>query len=789
MTTPTPLEARVFARSAWIWPESPHWDIVNGYALFRKAFSLAKVPARAPLFITADQAYRLYVNGAYVARGPARGFQASWPYDEIDVRPWLRRGKNLIAVRAYNPGLSNFQYMSQSFAGLLVAAKWAGVEIVSDASWRAIRQPGVRRDTVPSSLQLFPQEHIDLRVQPEKWMAADFDDAGWSVPAARVWNSAPWFRLEPRGIPMMEEEDVRPVARLGEGEGKCAKGYAEARDVVALRQGETRGHVGATVVAEAGEWVCAATGAGRFRSCLIDFGRTVVGGLVFTVEGAVGSEIVDTHLVETIDAATLTPDQDMEAFCRMAFGDRMVLRAGRNEHVFFHHYGFRYLMVTVRDAAVDVRVSVMLRRVGYPLPRKGVFTTSDAGLARIWEACAWTQQCCSLDAYVDTPWREQAQWWGDARVQAWNTFHLNGDARLFRRGIRQIASQTTPDGVTYGHAPTMAHGCVLPDFTLIWFLTLWDYYWQTGSTEPLEAHEETITRALEYFRTQTDAKSGLVVYDERYWLFLDWTELHRDGAPTVLNLWLLIALERLAELYRVARRPKAAAPLLAWAGRLRRALGELIDADGLMRDGLDRRGVVVATTSIHGQTLAMMAGLGGHDARKALDRVVLPWIRGESGPVARPSAYWATYVFTVLAERGHGAEVIAFIQQHWAAMAEHGTTWENFAPKIASESFSHAWSAHPLYHFMQIIGGVTQTAAAWKGVRFAPVFEGEKGGAVIPTPGGKVVSRWTRRKDGTVEVSLALPKGVTAEVVLPGVAAARRVTGSNRWRVRVGVKE
>ena len=79
---------------------------------------------------------------------------------------------------------------------------------------------------------------------------------------------------------------------------------------------------------------------------------------------------------------------------------------------------------------------------------------------------------CSLDAFVDTPWREQAQWWGDARVQAWNVFHLNGDTQLFRRGIAQIAAQTLPNGLTYGHAPTMAHECILPDFTLIWLITL-----------------------------------------------------------------------------------------------------------------------------------------------------------------------------------------------------------------------------------------------------------------------------------------------------------------------------
>ena len=36
------------------------------------------------------------------------------------------------------------------------------------------------------------------------------------------------------------------------------------------------------------------------------------------------------------------------------------------------------------------------------------------------------------DSYVDCPWREQAQWWGDARVQAANTLHLSADPRMLR---------------------------------------------------------------------------------------------------------------------------------------------------------------------------------------------------------------------------------------------------------------------------------------------------------------------------------------------------------------------
>jgi hypothetical protein len=49
-----------------------------------------------------------------------------------------------------------------------------------------------------------------------------------------------------------------------------------------------------------------------------------------------------------------------------------------------------------------------------------------------------------------------------------------------------------------------------------------------------------------------------------------------------------------------------------------------------------------------------------------------------------PSAYWITYVFTVLIERGREQDVVDLIKKHWLPMVEHGTTWEAFTPDPAT---------------------------------------------------------------------------------------------------------
>jgi len=774
----------MFSKSFWIWPDNHHWDLHNSYALFRKTIDLTKVPSKAPLFITADQSYQLYVNGEYICRGPARGFQHHWPFDEVDLHSYLRPGKNVIAVRAYNPGSSNFQYLTQANAGLLVAARWGKTQIVSDKSWLSRRQIGTQRDTVPTSLQLFYQEHIDLRVEDPSWMEPTFDDSGWNAKTETApWNAMPWPALEARGIPMLDESISLPSRCIGVASGQSSKDYATTRDAARIRHAEGLQHRVCDLSAE--EIEIEPSGRRRFRSYLLDFGHTVVGSVGFQILGAQGGEIVDTLHFETINKQTLTPDYTPDKHSRMAFAHRLTCRAGDQSFTFYHTFGFRYMVLTVRDSIVPLVIKPHLRSTLYPLVQKGEFRSSDSMLTRIWDTCARTQRVCSLDAYVDTPWREQAQWWGDARVQAKNTFFYSGDTRLFRRGIAQIATQTAPTGLTYGHAPTMAHSCILPDFTLIWLITLWDYYWQTGSLEPFTTHQETVKGALRYFRESIDAKTGLIGHDKRYWLFLDWTKLFKEGYSTVYNLWLLIALEYMAEMYRKIGDRAEARLLTDWATQLRTALSRLTKNDGLLYDGLTFDGKLIKKTSIHSQTLAILAGFQPELNVNRITKVLLPCIRQETVPEAYPSCYWITYIFDVLTAAGHGAEVLRFIKEKWAPMAEYGTTWETFKPKLGDESFSHAWSAHPIYHLMQLVGGIRQSAPEWTQIVYEPVFEGDFNETIVPTPHGSIHSSW-KRLDAQIEVHLTLPHGVSAVVKLP-YEKQRLVRGTNTWRLTKGI--
>lgn len=773
----------IVRQAHWIWAVDMRWDIHNCYAQFRKTFELPKVPAKAPLCITADQSYQLYINGRYVCRGPARGFQSNWPCDELDVSAWLRAGTNCIAIRAYTPGLSNFQYLNEGYAGLLVAAQWGKTRILSDSTWKGRRQTGVSRDQIMTSLQLFPQESIDLRSEDPAWLQPDYDDSHWTDKVVSVvWNNMPWNTLEARGIPMLREEIVAEADCIGTAEGKSLpQTPLNTRNIAVNRANEGLAHksCGGDI---SKPLRFAPSKEGTWRSVLIDFGKTVVGSVLLEISGAKGGEVVETFHAETIDEATLAPHFVRDSHCRMAFAHRLTCRKGKQAHDFYHTFGFRYMVLTVRDNSTPLQIRVRLRTTLYPHQISGSFSSSDAQLEAIWNTCCWTEQVCSMDAYVDTPWREQAQWWGDARVQAWNTFHMSGDERLLLRGIRQIAQMDTPTGITYGHAPTMAHNCILPDFTLIWICTLWDAWRQSGSLDAFLAQQHRIETALAYFTEWTNAKSGLLEYDPRYWLFLDWTPLQKDGQSSVYSLWLLYALDRLTELYAAAQNRTRGQATRQWATRLRTGLRKLLAPSGLLRDGILPSGKTNPHCSVHAQTLSLLTDLAPEHRETMLRKSLLPFVREQSDDPIRPSAYWVTYVYTVLGENGYGADVLAHIRRHWEPMVKHGTTWENWNPVLGNESFSHAWSAHPLFHLMQILGGVRQSAPGWKRIRYQPTFVGNHASISIPSPLGDIRSSWQRNGDH-IEATLGVPVGMEAEILLPGQRVKNVGHGEHRFAI------
>ena len=566
----------------------------------------------------------------------------------------------------------------------------------------------------------------------------------------------PYYTFESRMIPMPEIYSIEPKNLVATGVGKTINEENRIRDVVDLFRKE---EVKTQLVNE--EKTVATVNASpkcEFKNILFDFGKMLVGFPTLKIENAKGGEIIDIYLTELIKDGS---GFDCSAN-NLRLAHRLICRQGSQEHQFFQHSAFRYMTIRVRNNPnSDLKITPSMMWSAYPLGDKGKFNTSNKLVNDIWQACKQTQKICSLDAYIDTPYREQAQWWGDARVQCWNTFFISGDARLLRRGIRSISMQKAPNGLTYGHAPTMAHNCILPDFSLIWILTLWDYYWQTGEIEVYLNHRDTVKSILAYFDAMTDLKTGLVKADNRYWLFLDWTNLQKQDLPSVLNLWLLEALSKMHKLCADNGIQADAKMFAQREKKVRNAIEKNLIIDGLVSDGIMANGKPNPETPIHAQVLAKMTNLNGFDFEKAKEKILLPFLRGEKKFKAMPSAFWVVYLMQCMVDNGHAKEAYNFIKKNWEPFAEYGTTFEDYAESTRKgTSHSHAWSAHPAFMLPRILGGVKQEAPAWEKVSINPNFFEDSVDITYPTPQGDIKVSWKKSANGKYIKEIKTPKKI-----------------------------
>jgi len=165
-----------------------------------------------------------------------------------------------------------------------------------------------------------------------------------------------------------------------------------------------------------------------------------------------------------------------------------------------------------------------------------------------------------------------------------------------------------------------------------------------------------------------------------------------------------------------------------------------------------------------------------------VEKLLLPYLDGRKIVGARPSSYWVTYVYSVMTDLGYGRNVAAHIRRMFGPMIPYGGTWETFEFTLGKGSTSHAWSAHSVYHLPGTVGGLRQAEPAWKRVIFAPVTDlpgVDHAATTVPTPHGLIRAQWQRGGTG-LDVRLSLPRGVTADVQLPGMVA-KIIKGRQRW--------
>ncbi len=686
-----------------LWIGSDHaFDLHEVYLCFRSPVFDRPQAADIELFITADSRYKLWINGEYVTRGPARCWPNHQAVDRIDIAPLLRDTGNVIAVQVYQPGYSHFSYVHRGAAGILA---WLVADdnpfLITDAEWRTRRDQSYRSLVDRVSIYGSGVEERDLH-RAEAWQQPAYDDGYW----ARSLIVSPstggfWTGLHERAVPTPAERDHD--MRLVE----MRRGPTDAqRDIhQRLKTGWYASSREAQIV-NADFWIILNLSANESAYLLYDLGRNYTCQGWVEVEGASGEEELLVSYAEKFRDGDLVIS-DPQTYCRVRLTDRFRLRPGNQTAQGFTMRGGRYLLVqVVGPTGHRLRFRPHVTVAEYPLEVTRPLECTDPVLNDVVSICETTLRACMQETFVDCCWRESSQWLGDTLPQALLLASMNDDVRPLRQALVMAAQGAYPDGVLPSILPGEVHAYAVVDYNFSWVEMLRVYWDLTGDRDFLLSLWSTLDRLLDRFHADL-SDDGLIRSQPGRRLFLDWAPLSRSEPSALYNFRYLLALQIASSLAdTLGIESKVAVEWRKRATGLATALRAHFLVDGAWYDDLER-----TTFSQHCAAFALLTGCADIDTLPALldalaTRSLDPDDDPAPGKMVLASPFMHHYIFEALRKHGREQAVLDIIRLRWGRWVEDGspTTWENWNVDFPDGSICHAFSAHPRYRLAQIFG-------------------------------------------------------------------------------------
>lgn len=781
------LEPHVMAdrwNAGWIAPAGIE---PSGYGVyhFRKSFDLGAQPAAFVVHVSADNRYRLFVNGTPVHVGPARGDRTHWRFDTLDLAPHLHAGPNVIAAQVWNFGAERpVAQVTVQTAFVLAGNGPLETVVDTDGSWRAIANPayspiGNMGGRLRTYIVVGPGDDVDGARYPWAWEQPDYDDSTWPA-ANRIANAEPrgtstdgrWL-LVPREIPLMESAPIR-WARVRRAEGVAVPDDFLAGGAPLTVPAHTRATVLLDQAVHTTGWPELVTRGGAGSAVQLTYAESLYEGPAAAFGSVKGDrdEIDGKHLRGFSD--TFRPDG----------GAGRVFRPLR-----WRTWRYVEVAITTDDEPLVIE-DLRAEFTAYPFVENASFASDDPELGRIWDIAWRTLRTGSHDVFADSPYYEQLSYVGDTRIEALVSLYVSGDDRLMRKSILAFDESRNPNGLTSSRWPDSRHQ-IIPPYSLVWISMVHDYWRMRDDPAFVAARLPGVREVLRYFAEHSDPDTGSYTA-RQWWNFVDWipswgsdqvTRLGgvppRDahGNSAILNLQYVHTLQQAAELFAAFDQPLEAARCTALAQRLRRYVIETCwnAESGLVADKSDQ-----GTFSQHANALLILTDTG--------DRTIDPGAVAEKllhDPSLTPATfYFSFYVHQALVQAGFGE---AYLEQlaPWRGVLAQGLTTVPETPAPDSRSDSHAWGAHPLHGLLAYVCGVEPAEPGFKSVRIAPHL-----GALthveadVPHPAGAIRVALRRNGRDGLATDIFLPGELHGELVWRGVSRPLK-PGANQVSLHV----
>ncbi len=774
-----PWPAKWIAASATIAP---------GAWAFRRQVT-CDAPQRVRMHVSADQRYVLYLDGKLIGRGSERSDLRHWMYESYDVD--LSAGAHTLVAFVWwldpsSPTPCPWAQITHR-PGFLVMAEGDAGDLLNTgvAAWDVRPLDGVKFEWVSPANNFFA---IGSRIVVDgaryPWGVELGQGNAWqpavvlhqAAIASLVWESTASWLLRPAMLPAMKDEP------FGDAVARCvdAPGSADT-SAFAVRLDGPQKHEVATWNDFLASNKPLTIPPNTRRRAIVDLKRYACAYTRLNVSGGRGATMRvrwAESLFEYVPARDKSPKDvrnknnrdDIAGRIFLGYGDALTTDGGTNRVLdpLWWNAG-RYVEVYVETSAEPVTLqSFEIRETGYPYEFQSTFDASDARLAKVTPLALHTLRMCSHETSMDCPHYEQLNYVGDTRLQSLVALSTSTDDRLARKVLQLFDWSRTSDNWTSSRYPTSMLQTI-PPFCMWWVCMANDYALYRGDRALLATLMPGVRSIVERWRQQVNDK-GLVVTPDG-WNFVDWVKQWRNGVPSpqpgtvcgVLQWQLIYTLMKAAQLEEMLNEPLLAQrhrqTAAAMAASAERAFFD--EGRGLLADDVGR-----THFSEHVQALAIISGQLSANLR---DRVAAGLLEPKDD-LARTSIYFSHYTFEALRELGRTDAIIDRMQL-WFDHPSMGLSTLIESPEPA-RSDCHAWGAHPVYHYYASVLGIRPAALGFTKVSIRPQLgplEWARGDMVHPAGRVRVD---LKQADGRLTGTVALPAGVTGEIVANGRSVA-----------------
>jgi hypothetical protein len=715
-------------------PQEPARDY--GVYQFRKTFTLAMKPASFIVHVSADNRYKLYVNGEFVSLGPARGDIFHWNYETVDLADHLQAGKNVMAAVVWNYGDLKPEAQISYQTGLILQGNGESEKVINtNESWKCRRDSSYSAKEpiiVYSYYVAGPGEMIDYNKRLKEWKNVDFDDNAWRQ-AQQITQGLPkgvfgfglgWM-LVPRSIPQMELTPQR-FQRVRRVEGTQLPAGFPTQKIPVTIPANTKAAV------------------------LIDHGYLTNGYPVLQFSKGKNAEIILSY------AEALYVEEPNEKNWRRfrQKGNRNEIEGKRfigikDSLISDGSYGqefnslwwrtWRYLQLEIQTRNEPLVIDdVYGIFTGYPFTMKAKFDTGNEELSKILETGWRTARSCAMETYMDCPYYEQLQYVGDTRIQCLVSLYNSGDDRLMRNALVQLDNSRMAEGITLSRHPT-ANAQEIPPFSLWWIAMLHDY-WMYRTDDPFVKSKLPGMRQVLWFFSKYQQPDGRLK-NLPYWNFTDWCQtkgwnagvapIGKDGSSAALDLQLLWAYQLAAELETNLGMREYAQHYQAAVMKLKLAVQRNY-WDGIKKLFADTRDKDVF--SQHTNSLAILTGIvTGNESTNLASKIL------KDTSLTQATIYFKYYVHQALTKAGLGNDYLNWLDVWKHNLAMGMTTWAEISDVNNTRSDCHAWGATPNIELYRTVLGIDTDAPGFKKIKIIPHLGAlTKVSGTIPHPNGDI---------------------------------------------------